>query len=74
MTWNGKRPTVKMVEKPYAAGVKLTKAEISVYEKAIIWRSGLENWSVGILPKKDADESSLRKLRREIDHFVFSVA
>jgi len=43
MTWKGNNPTVKMVEKQYSADVKLTKAEMVVYEKAIIWKKGLES-------------------------------
>jgi len=50
MTWKGNNPTVKLVEKPYCSGVKLTKIEMSIYEKCITRRSGLEKWSVQISP------------------------
>jgi len=52
MTWKGNNPTVKLVEKPYYSGVKLTKTEMSIYEKCIKRHPGLEKWSVQISPER----------------------
>lgn len=50
MTWNEKSPTVKVVEKTYELGQKLTKKVMNQYEKVIDRLQGLEDWFVTILP------------------------
>ena len=48
MTYNGIHPIVKLVDKIYSTGVKLTKLEMKKVEKKIIRLTGLEKWSVTI--------------------------
>lgn len=48
MTYNGINPIVKLVDKIYSTGVKLTKLEMKEVEKKIIRLTGLEKWSVTI--------------------------
>jgi len=48
MKWNGKNPVVKVVEKIYKTGVRLSKSAMKVYEKMLNRLSGLENWFVDI--------------------------
>jgi len=50
MTWNEKQPTVKIVEKIYELGVKLTPKVMREYEQVIGRLEGLEDWFVTILP------------------------
>jgi hypothetical protein len=50
MLWNQKHPTVKVMDKLYEIGVKLTKSVMKKYEKVIKRLSGLENWFVTISP------------------------
>ncbi len=50
MTWKGKNPTVKLVEKVYKTGVKLTEKEMKELEKRFERLSGLEKWFVQIAP------------------------
>lgn len=50
MTWKQKHPTVKVVEKNYELGKKLTPAVMKKYEKVIDRFEGLENWFVTISP------------------------
>lgn len=50
MTWNQKNPTVKVVNKIYELGVKLTQSVMRKYEKVIDRLNGLEAWFVTILP------------------------
>jgi hypothetical protein len=48
MTWNGKRPTIEMLEGNYDTGVKLTKAEMEKYERSISRHSKLGKYFVDI--------------------------
>jgi hypothetical protein len=48
MTWNGKRPTIEMIEGNYDTGVKLTKAEMEKYERSISRQSKLGKYFVDI--------------------------
>lgn len=50
MTWNQKNPTVKVVNKIYELGVRLTQRVMRKYEKVIDRLNGLEDWFVTILP------------------------
>lgn len=50
MTWNEKQPTVKIVEKLYELGQKLTPKVMKEYEKTIDRLQGLEDWFVTISP------------------------
>jgi transposase len=49
MKWNGKNPVVKVVERIYETGVRLSKSVMNKYEKIIKRLKGLENWFVDIL-------------------------
>ena len=46
MTYNGVSPIVKLVDKVYTTGVKLSKLEMEEVEKKIVRCDGLEKWSV----------------------------
>jgi len=48
MTYNGFSPVVKLVDKAYATGVKLTKQEMQKVENKIVRLAGLEKWSITI--------------------------
>ena len=48
MTWNGINPIVKMIEKTYEKGVKLTKQAMKEVEKKINRITGIEKWAVEI--------------------------
>jgi hypothetical protein len=48
MKWNGKNPVVKIVEKVYETGLKLSKTAMRAYENILCRLSGLENWFVDI--------------------------
>ena len=48
MTWNGKEPTVKMLDGNYKTGIKLTKKEMAVYESIIERMPKLEKYFVKI--------------------------
>jgi len=50
MTWNGRHPVVKLVEKPYQTGVRLTPKEMEKLEKRFERLHGLEKWFVRIEP------------------------
>jgi hypothetical protein len=50
MTWNGKNPIVKVIDKVYELGVKLTPKVMKKYEQVIERLNGLEDWFVTILP------------------------
>jgi hypothetical protein len=50
MTWNKKNPSVKLIDKVYDLGVKLTRRIMKKYEKVIDRLSNLEDWFVTILP------------------------
>lgn len=50
MTWNQKNPTVKVVNKIYELGVRLTQRVMRKYEKVIDRLNGLEDWFVTIIP------------------------
>ena len=50
MTWNGKHPTVKVMSRLYATGIKLTKEAMQTVETQIQRLPGLEKWFVDILP------------------------
>jgi hypothetical protein len=48
MRWNGKNPVVKVIDKVYETGVRLSKSAMQVYEDMIERLPGLENWFVNI--------------------------
>jgi transposase len=50
MTWNGHHPVVKLVEKIYQTGVRLTPKEMEELEKRFERLPGLEKWFVRIEP------------------------
>ena len=50
MTWHGKNPVVKTVEKPYSLGQKLTSKVMRLYNNVIDRLDGLEDWFVTISP------------------------
>jgi transposase len=50
MTWNGRHPVVKPVEKTYQTGVRLTPKEMEELEKRFERLPGLEKWFVRIEP------------------------
>jgi transposase len=50
MTWNGRHPIVKLVEKTYPTGVRLTPKEMEKLEKRFERLPGLEKWFVRIEP------------------------
>jgi len=50
MTYNGKKPVVKLVEKVYKTGVKVTKKVMKKYDKFVERMPSLEKWSVTISP------------------------
>jgi len=49
MKWKGKNPLVKIVDKIYKTGVKLSKSAMKAYERMLNRLPGLENWFVDIL-------------------------
>ena len=51
-TYNGKRPSVQLIEAVYENGVKLTRKEMNFYETMIDRLPGLEKWAVQIDPKR----------------------
>ena len=48
MTYNGISPIVKLVDKAYTTGTKLTDKEMREVEKKIVRFAGLEKWSVRV--------------------------
>jgi len=50
MTWKGKHPTVELITKSYASGVKLTKQAMQVVEAQIQRLPELGKWYVDIVP------------------------
>ena len=51
MTWKGNHPlVVKMIEKVYPSGVKLTRKEMAELEKRFERLPGLEKWFIRIAP------------------------
>jgi len=50
MTWNGRHPAVKLVEKTYQTGVRLTPKEMEELEERFERLPGLEKWFVRIEP------------------------
>jgi hypothetical protein len=50
MTWNGCHPVVKLVDKIYQTGVRLSQKEMKELEKRFQRLSGLEKWFVLIEP------------------------
>jgi transposase len=50
MTWKGNHPVVTLVDDIYKKGIKLSKAEMVVYENKIDRLTGLEKWFVDITP------------------------
>ena len=50
MTWNGRHPVVKLVEKTYPTGVRLTPKQMKELEKRFERLPGLEKWFVRIEP------------------------
>lgn len=57
MTYNGKHPHVRKIEKEYETGVRLSSKELDELEKHVQRKIGLEKWSVVIPPRPSpADE------------------
>ena len=50
MTWNGRHPVVKLVDKDYQTGARLTPKEMEELEKQFERLPGLEKWFVRIEP------------------------
>jgi len=51
MTWKGQPPVVvKLIEKPYPSGVKLSPQEMEILELRFERLPGLEKWFVRITP------------------------
>ncbi|MBM3242200.1 hypothetical protein FJZ31_38520 [Candidatus Poribacteria bacterium] len=50
MTYKGKRPVVKLIEKVYQTGVRLTQKAVGELEKRFQRLEGLEKWFVRIEP------------------------
>ncbi len=50
MTWKGKKPIVKLVDKVYQTGVSLEKKVMANYEKVLERLEGLEKYFVKIRP------------------------
>ena len=50
MTWNGRHPTVQLVQKVYHTGVKLTQKMMNQLEQRFERLPGLEKWFVKIHP------------------------
>ena len=50
MTYNGIRPVVKLIEKVYQTGVRLTQKAMGELEKRFQRLEGLEKWFVRIEP------------------------
>jgi len=50
MKWKGNNPTVKLVQKTYQRGVRLTKKAMDQLEKRFKRMQGLEKWFVKISP------------------------
>jgi len=50
MTWKGTRPVVKLLDKLYQTGVRLTKAALKPFEERLRRSSTLPKWSVSIQP------------------------
>ena len=48
MTYNGVSPIVKLIDKVYTTGVKLTKLEMEEVEQKIVRLDGLEKWSINV--------------------------
>ena len=48
MTYNEISPTVQLMDKVYATGVKLSTLAMKEVEKKIVRRAGLEKWSVNV--------------------------
>jgi hypothetical protein len=48
MKWKGKGPIVKVVDKIYETGIRLSKSTMKKYENMLNRLSGLENWFVDI--------------------------
>jgi hypothetical protein len=54
MTWNGIHPVVKLVEKVYQTGVRLTQKKMDELEKRFERLSYLGKWFVKIVPDPPA--------------------
>ncbi len=48
MSYNAKNPVVKLIDRIYEKGVKLTKAAMKKLEKMIDRVQGIEKWAVDI--------------------------
>jgi hypothetical protein len=48
MKWKGKDPIVKVVDKIYETGIRLSKSAMKKYENMLNRLSGLENWFVDV--------------------------
>ncbi|MFO7497603.1 MAG: ISAzo13 family transposase, partial [Desulfobacterales bacterium] len=49
MKWKGKGPIVKIMDKIYETGIRLSKSAMKKYESMLNRLSGLKNWFVDIL-------------------------
>ena len=48
MKWNGKNPVVKLINRTYEKGVKLTQKAMKQIEQMIDKVNGIEKWAVDI--------------------------
>lgn len=62
MMWNGKNPVVKVMDKVYKTGIKVTKEIMKIYETLIERLRGLEKWFVKINWEK-LDFSVIKKCK-----------
>lgn len=55
MTYNGKHPKVKFIEKVYETGIKLTPKIMKIYESALKRKAEIERWFVIITSSKSIE-------------------
>jgi transposase len=48
MTWKGRKPVVKMIDRIYKTGIRLSKSAMNKYENLVDRLKGLEKWFVDI--------------------------
>jgi hypothetical protein len=51
MTYRGNKPTVRKIRKVYRAGISVAKKAMREIEKRLERKSGLESWSIKIIPQ-----------------------
>jgi hypothetical protein len=54
MTWKGIHPIVKVIEKIYEKGVKISKKAMEILNSGFIRLKGLEKWFVIVLPQEES--------------------